>query len=224
MCGRFAQTSSPEALIKIFDLASVLPFDKRFNIAPTQPILVVREHHDGRHAHLCRWGFVPPWAKDLRIGHQMINARSESVFEKRSFAHAARHQRCVIPASGFYEWRDTPTGKMPTLFTPASQSVFHFAGLWSSWTGHDGALVYSATILTTKANRIMAPFHHRMPVLLDPTSSDTWLDSSLNEPSHLKPILQTAAPDTLHLRAVTKRVNNVRNDDPSCWEPAGSSQ
>ena len=220
MCGRFAQTTSPEELVRIFDLASTLYAVPRFNIAPTQPIIAVRSHQDGRHAHRFRWGFVPPWAKDLRVGNKMINARSETVFEKRSFAHAARHQRCVIPASGFYEWRDTPAGRMPTLFTPREDKVLSFAGLWSSWTDFEGSLVYSATILTVAANRVMAPFHHRMPVILSQTTRNTWLDPNISDTRELHAVLQTAPPDTLHLRPVSARVNNVRNDDPKCWDSA----
>jgi len=152
----------------------------------------------------------------------MINARSETVFEKRSFAYAARHQRCVIPASGFYEWRDTPAGKMPTLFTPSTGPVFHFAGLWSSWADDEGAVTYTTTILTTEANQTMAPFHHRMPVLLTSDGSDAWLNTELSLPEQLQPWLITAPAESAKLRAVSKRVNNVRNDDPQCWENATS--
>lgn len=224
MCGRFAQTTSSEDLVRIFGLASRLELSPRFNIAPTQSVVAIRGHDDGRHPHAFRWGFVPSWAKDLGIGNKMINARSETVFEKRSFSHAARHQRCVIPASGFYEWRETPAGKMPTLFMPKESPVFCFAGLWSSWADAEGSLVYTTTILTTAANRIMAPFHHRMPVLLDPRMADTWLDPEVTEPASLTPLLRTAPPDGIQLRPVSKRVNNVRNDDPTCWENATSSQ
>ena len=224
MCGRFAQTTPPEDLVRIFDLASTLHSNTRFNIAPTQPIVTIRGHANGRHAHICRWGFVPSWAKDLKIGNKMINARSETIFEKRSFAHAAQHQRCVVPASGFYEWRETPAGKMPTLFTPTSGPIFRFAGLWSSWTDPQGELIYTATILTTQANSVMAPFHHRMPIFLDDEATHKWLDPRNTDPEQLKPILKTPEEDSTRLRAVSKRVNNVRNDDPKCWDNATSPQ
>jgi putative SOS response-associated peptidase YedK len=222
MCGRFAQTTTSEELVELFHLGSRVLVQPRFNLAPTQPVLAIRGHNDGYRAHTLRWGLVPSWAKDLKGGAKMINARSETVFEKRSFSHAARHQRCVIPATGFYEWRDTPAGKMPTLFTPATGAVFRFAGLWSSWADDDGAVFYTTTILTTEANQTMAPFHHRMPVFLTTDGSNTWLDPTLSDPEQLQPLLTTAPPESIKLRAVSKRVNNVRNDNPQCWENATS--
>ena len=150
----------------------------------------------------------------------MINARAETVFEKRSFAHAARHQRCVVPASGFYEWRDTPAGRMPTLFTPREEGVLRFAGLWSSWADQEGSLTYTVTILTVAANRVMQPFHHRMPAMLNRRAANTWLNAKLHHPAELHPILQPAPPDALHLRPVSTRVNSVRNDGPKCWDSA----
>ena len=154
----------------------------------------------------------------------MFNARSETVFEKRSFSQAARYQRCVIPASGFYEWRDTPIGKMPTLFTPTTAPIFSFAGLWSSWSDPAGNLIYTATILTTSANPIMQPFHHRMPVLLDSVGINRWLSLSISDPASLKPLFQSAPCENLSLRAVSKRINSIRNDDPQCWDTANTAQ
>ena len=154
----------------------------------------------------------------------MINARSETIFEKRSFSQAAKHQRCVVPATGFYEWRETPAGKMPTLFTPTNAPIFRFAGLWSSWTDSTGELFYTTTILTTQANSVMAPFHHRMPILLDHEACNAWLEPRLTEPNRLKPLLRMPDVNSTHLRPVSNRVNNVRNDDPKCWDNATSCQ
>ena len=166
-----------------------------------------------------RWGLVPPWAPNLKRGASMINARSESVFEKRSFSHPIRHQRCVIPASGFYEWRETPAGKMPTLFRPTSEQIFRFAGLWSTWAQDDGEVVYTTTILTTEANMVMRPFHHRMPVILTREDTDIWLNSAETRAELLEPLLKAAPPDSVALEPVSRRVNNVRNDDARCWQP-----
>ena len=219
MCGRFAQTTSSDELVRLFRIASGVASHSRYNLAPTQPVLVVRETDQGRILQQTRWGLVPRWASDLSRGASLINARSETVFEKRSFSNLARTQRCVVPASGFYEWRDTPAGKMPTLFTPRSAPVFRFAGLWSAWADDAGALVYTCTILTTNANQTMAPFHHRMPVLLTENGAEIWLDRAKTAPDALRPLFLSAPNDAVRLRAVSKRINNVRHDDPDCWNP-----
>ena len=219
MCGRFAQTTSSEELIRLFNLIMGVSATPRFNLAPTQPVLTVRSSPAGRIPQAMRWGLVPPWAPDLKRGASMINARSESVFEKRSFSHPVRHQRCVIPASGFYEWRETPGGKMPTLFRPTDALVFRFAGVWSTWAQADGEVVYTTTILTTEANPVMRPFHHRMPVILTPTGVDTWLQDSETRQEVLAPLLRTAPPESIMLKPVSKRVNSVRHDDALCWDP-----
>jgi putative SOS response-associated peptidase YedK len=219
MCGRFAQTTPSADLVRLFQLVMGIEVAPRFNIAPTQNVMVIRGHTKGRQAHWCRWGLVPSWADDLRTGNAMFNARSETVFQKRSFAKPARHQRCIIPASGFYEWRDTPAGKVPVLFTPADESLFRLAGLWSSWADNQGNLTYTTTILTTSANDTMKPFHHRMPVILSGSEWETWIDPNLTEPNLLSPLLKPSPSETISFRPVSTRVNNVRNDDPACWEP-----
>ena len=218
MCGRFAQTTSSEELVRLFELIMGVTAPPRFNLAPTQPVLTVRSSPAGRIPQVMRWGLVPPWAPDLKRGASMINARSESVFEKRSFSHPARHQRCVIPASGFYEWRETPAGKMPTLFRPTDAPVFRLAGLWSTWAKDDGEIVYTTTILTTAANPVMRPFHHRMPVILTPEATNAWLSTDEHRPEALAPLLRTAPPESIRLAPVSKRVNSVRNDDERCWD------
>jgi len=164
-----------------------------------------------------RWGLVPPWAKDLSGGSKLINARAETVFEKRSFSKPARHQRCVVPADGFYEWRKTKEGRSPTLFRPKLNTPFCFAGLWSRWVNAEGEVVYTATILTTAANTTMKPFHHRMPVLLSGKNVDTWLDESLTDPHRLTPLLKSADDNAISSQPVSNRVNSVRNDDQLCW-------
>ena len=224
MCGRFAQTLSSAELVEMFSLIARVDVQPRFNLAPTQSVIGIRTDGQGRKAHVLRWGLVPSWSQDLKMGAKMINARSETVFEKRSFAHAARHQRCVIPATGFYEWRDTPAGKMPTLFTPTDGLAFRFAGLWSAWADDNGEVTYTTTILTTSANPVMEPFHHRMPVFLTKADCDVWLNPDLTSPKRLQPVLRTAPPESVNLRPVSKRVNNVRNDDSQCWENATSHE
>lgn len=222
MCGRFAQTTSSEELVRLFNLIMGVSASTRFNLAPTQPVLTIRSSTAGTMPQVMRWGLVPPWAPDLKRGASMINARSESVFDKRSFSHPVRHQRCVIPASGFYEWRETPAGKMPTLFRPAQEPVFRFAGLWSTWAQDDGEVVYTTTILTTEANAVMRPFHHRMPVLLSQEDTATWLKADEVRREILEGALKTAPPEAVRLTPVNKRVNSVRHDDARCWDPPSS--
>ncbi|MGB0639421.1 MAG: SOS response-associated peptidase [Myxococcota bacterium] len=218
MCGRFAQTTPSADLVRLFQLVMGVEMTERFNIAPTQNVLVVRSHSEGNQAHWCRWGFVPSWAKSLTATSPLFNARSESVFDKPSFADSARHHRCLIPASGFYEWRDTPAGKIPVLFTPKTDPLFRFAGLWSRWADNEGNLTYTTTILTTAANETLEPFHHRMPVILTDSACKTWIDPNVTEPHTLAPLMQSAPPDAISFRPVSTRVNNVRNDDPTCWD------
>ena len=220
MCGRFAQTSSPETLITLFKLVSGAACEPRYNLAPTQPIVALRPTPAGRIAQHMRWGLVPSWADDLSRGAKLINARSETVFDKRSFAESARHRRCIIPADGFYEWIASKHGRLPTLFRPTQGPIMCLAGLWSTWAAEDGEVIYTATILTTAANATLQPFHHRMPVLLTGDSVDTWLDSSVTDTNILMPLLKPAPEDAISLHPVSTRVNSVRNDDRHCWDPA----
>ena len=224
MCGRFAQISSAEELVELFGLKSRPHAVPNYNIAPTQSIMVIREHPNGRYANVCRWGLVPSWSEETGIGKRLFNARSETVFTKKSFFEPARKRGCVVPASGFYEWRETPDGKTPILAQPTNTKVFLFAGLWSTWMELSGAILYTATILTTEANAKMAPFHHRMPVLLDPGAVSLWLDVTISNPTTLVPLLKTAPDSALRLRPVSRRVNNVRHNDRQCWENPISSQ
>ena len=219
MCGRFAQTTPSDELIRLFRLVSGLSAEPRYNVAPTQQAVVVRDSATGRMAQPCRWGLVPSWAPNLQRGASLINARSETVFTKPTFAALSRTQRCVIPSSGFYEWRQTPAGKLPTLFTPRKEPILRLAGLWSTWADDAGTLTYTFTILTTEANRVMSPFHHRMPVLLSAKGAAQWLKSSTTDPEALAPLLKPSAENALNLTPVSPRVNNVRNDDRQCWAP-----
>jgi putative SOS response-associated peptidase YedK len=219
MCGRFAQTTPSDDLVRFFRLVMGLDLAPRYNIAPTQDALVIRAHADGRHAHLHRWGLVPPWAKDLKLGARMINARSETIFDKASFKRPVRHQRCVFPVSGFYEWRRTPTGKDPLLFTDPGGAPLPLAGIWSIWRAPDGTEVPTASILTTKASLDLAQIHDRMPVILDLQGLDIWLDPAVSNPTQLRPLMVPAPDHRLHARPLSRHVNSVRNEGPDCWHP-----
>ena len=217
MCGRFAQVTDSKKLTELFSLISNAAGSPRYNIAPTQPIVVIRHTLSGRTAQHMRWGLVPPWAPDLHNGAKLINARAETVFQKASFSVAARHQRCIIPADAFYEWQKTENQRIPTLFRPTTNVPFFFAGLWSPWANNEGDLVYTATILTTAANDTMQPFHHRMPVILGRADADIWLEHTVTTPDRLLPLLKQAPNDAIRSQPISTRVNSVRNDDLACW-------
>jgi len=217
MCGRFAQTTPSQALVELFKIVHHLDLAPRFNLAPTQDVLVVRGHADGRRSHAYRWGLVPPWSADLSIGSRMINARAETVFEKASFRHPIRHQRCIIPASGFYEWQKTASGKDPLLFTDPDREPLPLAGLWSTWNGPDHTEVHTTSILTTQANEDLLQIHNRMPVFLDWSAVDTWLDPTCTERNILAPLLGPAPNKRLQASRLSRYVNSVRNEGPECW-------
>lgn len=220
MCGRFTLTLTPETLRIIFGIPELPPLSPRYNIAPTQPVLIVRTRaQGGREAVLARWGLVPSWAKDPAIGNKLINARSESVFEKPSFRHAIRGRRCIVPASGFYEWHTVEgTGKQPRYVTAADGGPLAFAGLWEEWRAPDGGTLESCCILTTAANSLVAAIHDRMPVILPPEAYGTWLDPGLSCGEELARLLGPAPPEELAAVRVSTLVNSPGNDSPRCLE------
>ncbi|PSB54255.1 hypothetical protein C7B61_22460, partial [filamentous cyanobacterium CCP1] len=181
MCGRFTLSQSAEALAIAFDLEEVPPVPPRYNIAPTQPIAVVRSlTHSSttseRELTYLSWGLVPSWAKDPKIGTKLINARAETLAEKPSFRAAFKRRRCLIVADGFYEWHRTPEGKQPYYFHLQDHQPFAFGGLWEHWENGNGDVIESCAIITTAANEVLSPIHDRMPVILEPKGYDLWLD------------------------------------------------
>ena len=163
-----------------------------------------------------RWGLVPFWAKDLSISSRLINARSETVDQKPSFRAAFKRRRCLIPISGFYEWRKFDDGKQPHLIRMKDGAPFALAGLWEHWTSPDGSEVESCTLLTTEANDFMQPLHHRMPVILDPEDFDLWLDPEIQHAELLRPLFTPYADDRMDDYPVSTHVNSPRNDDVEC--------
>ena len=228
MCGRFTLRAQPEQIARLFDLdPTAAPLDQvqpRYNIAPTQPILAVRQNRDSgqREATFLNWGLIPFWADDPSIGSRMINARSETAAEKPSFRAAFKYRRCIIPADGFYEWQKQKGGKQPHLIgfkddlTPGG--VFGFAGLWERWE-RDGSTIESCTILTTEPNELLAPIHNRMPVILHPDDYPEWLDTSLQDKDSLRHLLRAFPADQMQTVPVSTHVNNPRNEDPACVQP-----
>lgn len=218
MCGRFALHSDPRVIALQFALERLpaLP-PARYNIAPTANVLVVRAGTAApREGTLVRWGLVPRWAKDAKMGARMNNARAETVAQKPSFREAYRRRRCLVVADGFYEWQPVDGRKLPWYVTPANEPLFAFAGLWESRKGAEGPLE-TCCILTTQANAAMAPIHERMPVMVFPQDYARWLDCG--EGHDVADLLVPCAPQAIRTRRVGTAVNRAANDVPELIEP-----
>jgi putative SOS response-associated peptidase YedK len=228
MCGRYVAATRPDVLARYFDATvaegSVMP-DPSYNVAPTNEVWVVRTTPEGRRLEVCRWGLVPSWAKDARIGSKMINARSETVFDKPAFRTLIRSRRCVVPADGFYEWRATPgqRAKQPLYIQRRDGMPMAIAGLWTTW--HDPASppesprLHTVTLLTTEANVTVAAVHDRMPVILDDLGVEGWLSPGPGEARTLAGLLVPAGPDVLTMHPVSTRVNRVGHKDATLIDP-----
>jgi putative SOS response-associated peptidase YedK len=214
MCGRYSLTATPEDVRALFGYIDQPNFPERYNIAPTQPVATVLQMHGQRRFQLVRWGLIPSWVKDPASFTLLINARSETAAEKPSFRTAMKHHRCLIPASGFYEWRRTPEGKQPFYIKPADGGVMAFAGLWETWSDPDGGDMDSGAMLTTQSNRMMAEIHHRMPVIIKPEAFDAWLDTGNVPVKDIKQLMLPIEDGYLTAVPVSSLVNKVSNDDP----------
>lgn len=219
MCGRFNLRADAIRLAAMFQATISVDPQMRFNIAPTQNTLVCREsEHGGREIVLMKWGLVPSWAKDAKIGASLINARAETVAEKPSFRTAFRRRRCLVPASGFYEWIRQGKSKKPFHIHRQDDAPFAFAGIWESW-HHDNQLIESFSIITTEANKLMSPIHDRMPVVLEPDLFGEWLNPE-SEPELLESVIQPHEWTGFETVPVSTTVNNARNETPDCLLPA----
>ena len=218
MCGRFSSSSKPEQIKKEFKAAVEDPaiLAPRYNIAPTQMIPVVLDKEGERIVAALKWGLVPSWAKDALIGSRMINARAETVAEKPSFRDAFKRRRCIVPASGFYEWKRAAKGaKQPFYFYLKDKEVFGFAGLWEEWTDKEtGDLLETCTIITTEANAVLEPVHDRMPVILKPGDYDEWLDPKESNTDRLQKLLAPYPAKEIDSHAVSRAVNSPTLDSP----------
>lgn len=214
MCGRFALHADPEQLAEALDASAPADYHPRFNIAPTQTVLTLHRVGDERRLVPLRWGLVPAWSKGPDNRYSMINARAETVHSKPAFRGPFRHHRCLIPASGFYEWRTGERGKQPWYIHPTDGPLLLFAGLWDRWDGPDEH-VDSCTILTTAANALMAQLHDRMPVILDAEGQIAWLDPDADS-SDLRALLVPAPDERLAAHPVGRQINNPRHEGPDC--------
>ncbi len=221
MCGRFTLTDDLLILQEMFEFEYAGEYTPRYNIAPGQPILAVGSNGKRRKGNMLKWGLIPYWAKDEKIGYKMINARAETIDEKPSFKHAFKKQRCLILADGFYEWKKTDKGKQPYRFIMKDRKPFAFAGLWETWRKGDKP-VHSCTIITTEANDIMKDVHHRMPVILPMETHDLWLDPNYDDTRHLKSLLVPYPAEKMEKYPVSTIVNSAKNESPDCIVPLNS--
>ncbi len=230
MCGRYTHLYTWRQLHRLMRLTTLPPeevplFSRRYNVAPTQAAPVVRQDAEGgRGVAMLRWGLVPRWADDPAIGNRMVNARAETAAERPAFRDALRRRRCLVPVSGFYEWRAAAAGstrKQPFYIRPREGEVLALAGLWERCDKDPAAgPLETFTILTTAANGLMRPIHDRMPAILPPAAWDQWLDTGQNQDAAALAALLVPAPeDALVLHRVSTRVNSPRHDDPGCIEP-----
>lgn len=217
MCGRFTLASKSKTITEYFGIDLSYELKPRYNIAPSQDILVIRQSADHKPEFcLMRWGLVPAWQKEEEIGTQWINARSETINEKPLFKKLFRRQRCLIIADGFYEWQTTTHGKRPYYIYKNNHQPFAIAGLWEHWEGQDEKQLDSCLLLTTEANPEVRDIHHRMPVILQKFQFSSWLNSQNNEIEMLKSFLQPYLPEDLISHEISTYVNSPKNDDEQC--------
>jgi putative SOS response-associated peptidase YedK len=222
VCGRYKLSRRKQIVEEHFDSVSgEEDWSSRYNIAPTQPIPVIRQNAKEpiRELSLMRWGLIPSWAKDSSGAARMINARAETASTKPAFRDALKFRRCLIPADGFYEWMRMGKTKQPYCFEVGEGDVFAFAGIWDCWKDPSGNWMKTCSILTTTPNTVTAPVHDRMPVILDPDAYDLWLDPGMKDVSAASDLLRPY--DARHMRSypVSTRINHVMNDDEECSAP-----
>jgi putative SOS response-associated peptidase YedK len=226
MCGRYT-------LIRLADFTDMFPWIRgpetqppaRYNVAPTQDIPVVA-NEPNPHIDFFHWGLVPPWAKDISIGNRMINARVETLNTKPVFRTALKRRRCIVPASGFYEWKKSPDGKTktPMYIRMKGSRPFAFAGLWETWHSPDGSKLRSCTLITGSPNELLSTIHDRMPMILKPEDYQRWLDPHERDPADLMPLLTPYPAEKMEAFPVSRAVNNASNDVPGCIEPLAAPE
>jgi putative SOS response-associated peptidase YedK len=222
MCGRYRLSRRKQILEEHFDSVSGTDdWNPRYNIAPTQPVPVIRQHPKEpiRELSFVRWGLVPSWAKDPSVAARMINARSETASTKPTFSDALQCRRCLVLADGFYEWQKTGKVKQPYCFEINDGELFAFAGIWDRWKDTTGKPLETCSILTTAANAVMSSVHDRMPVILNRDNYDFWLDPGMNNVAAVADLLRPCDGRLMRCFPVSSRVNSVINDDEECSRP-----
>ena len=219
MCGRYTLSAPADVLAELFDLDEVPELVARYNMAPTQLGAVVRAHGPTRRLEMMRWGLVPAWAKDRAMGSRLINARAETVAEKPAFRSSFRHQRCLVPADGFYEWQRLGTGKQPFHVRLRTGDPFAFAGLWSRWQDPESGELRTFTLLTTEPNELLRSIHHRMPVILRREDHARWLAAA--DGQTLSSLSRPYPAGEMEAVPVSRLVNSPAHDDVRCQEAIG---
>lgn len=220
MCGRYTLRAQLNQLLQIYSATSEIEISPRYNIAPSQsvPVLKLGGDNASREIVSMRWGLVPSWAKDEKIGYKMINARSETIEEKPSFRTAFKRRRCLVLADGFFEWQKRGSKKQPYLFQKKNAAPYAYAGLWETW-NHGNQPVVSCTIITTTANELVADVHDRMPVILQDRHLENWLNPEFDHVDRLKSMLEPYPADEMERYPVDPMVGSPQNDKPQCVEP-----
>ncbi|MGO4890473.1 SOS response-associated peptidase [Anaerobacillus sp. MEB173] len=214
MCGRYTLAAPKEQIEEQLQL-ELTEYEPRYNIAPSQPVLSVISDGTQRRAGYLRWGLVPSWAKDPKIGYKMINARGETVDEKPAFKRLLARRRCLIVADGFYEWKRVDDTKRPYRIT-VNDNIFTFAGLWDRWKSDNDEEIVSCTIITTEPNELMSDIHDRMPVIVRDQDRDTWLNPSIADKHILKSLIKPYPEEEMHAYEVSTLVNSPRNNGADC--------
>jgi putative SOS response-associated peptidase YedK len=219
MCGRYLILSSPEAFRRLFGYRGQPDFPPRYNVAPTQPVPIVRMVEGERQFALVRWGLIPAWVKDPRNFSLLVNARAQSVNEKPAFRNAMRRRRCLFPADGFYEWKDDTGRKRPFCIRPKDHAPIAFAGLWETWMGPNGEEMETAAIITTDASAELAHLHSRMPVVIPPHAFDLWLDCASADAMIAAELLAPAPEGEFEAYEISSAINRAANEGPELIEP-----
>ena len=218
MCGRYSLNARADEIVELFKLAESIAFGPRYNIAPTQMAPIIRFDGDTqqRRLDLVRWGLTPKWMKGQR---PIINVRSETIADKPTFRKAFQERRCLVPATGFYEWQKLGTAKQPFHICHSDRSLFAFAGIWDRFKGADDELIESYAILTTSPNAVTGSIHNRMPVILDPVGWERWLDPTIEEAGVLADLFEPVPADRTIAEPVSSHVNSAAHDDERCLQP-----
>ncbi|AXI08385.1 hypothetical protein CUC15_05330 [Oceanobacillus zhaokaii] len=219
MCGRYTLLADELEILQEYDLENPIEsYQTSYNIAPGQQVLAIIHNGREKRAGYLRWGLIPSWAKDEKIGYKMINARSETADEKPSFKSLMAQKRCLIIADSFYEWKKTEREKQPKRIELKERKLFAFAGLWDKWVQNDKT-VFTCTILTKDSNEFMQDIHHRMPIILPKDREDGWITPKKLQPEIAKQFLQTIEIDELKAYNVGNYVNAAKHNDLQCIEP-----
>jgi putative SOS response-associated peptidase YedK len=223
MCGRFTLRSRLQELLQFYSIETPFDWEPRYNIAPSQSVAAIRNDPVGNHRELAalRWGLIPSWADDIRIGNQLINARAETIATKPSFKQALKTRRCLVVADGFYEWKKNGKTKQPYFIQMANERPFVFAGLWECWSKSQPA-IESCTIITTTPNTLMADIHDRMPVILGEAAAMHWLDQNVKDADPLTPLLVPYPAKEMVAYPVSPIVNSPQHDSANCIQPIKS--